>query len=101
MLVVIVSPRRAISAAASVGVSGATLPLAAVQPGVLWLFRGDAVGEGAALARRVVGVLVPGAFGIKEPVELLLVEGGALLRSISDGDGVVGAALVAAALDDC
>ena len=52
---VIVSPRRAISAAASAGVSGATLPLAAVQPGVLWLFRGDAVGEGAALARRVVG----------------------------------------------
>ena len=44
-----------------------------------------------------VGILVSRALGIKEPVELLLVEGGALLRSISDGDGVVGAALVAAA----
>ena len=45
----------------------------------LRLFWGDAVGEGAALARRVVGVLVPGTLGIKEPVELHLVEGGVLL----------------------
>jgi hypothetical protein len=53
------------------------------------------VGEGAVLACRVVGILVPGTFGIKEPVELFLVEGGALLRSIGDGDGdsVVGATL--------
>jgi hypothetical protein len=65
---------------------------------VLGLFYGDAVGEGVALARRVVGVLVPGTFGIKEPVELLLVEADALLRSISDGDGVVGAALALAGL---
>ena len=48
--------------------------------------------------RHVVGVLVPWTFGIKEPVELLLVEGGALLRSISDGDDVVGAALALAGL---
>ena len=93
MLVVIVSPGRMISAAAAVGVSVATRPIAVVQPGALGLFLGDAVGEGAALARHVVGVLVPGAFGIKEPVELFLVEGGALLRLIGDGDGVVGAAL--------
>ena len=46
--------------------------------------------------RHVVGVLVPRTFGIKEPVELLLVEGGALLRSI--GDGVVGAVLALASL---
>ena len=65
---------------------------------MLGLLRGDAIGEGAALACRVVGVLVPGALGIKEPVELLLVEGGALLRSISDGDDVVGAALALAGL---
>ena len=101
MLIVLVSPGRAVSAAAATGASGATRPIAVVQPGMLRLFWGNTVGDGAALARRVVGVLVPGAFGIKEPVELLLVEGGALLRSISDGDGVVGAALVAAALDDC
>jgi hypothetical protein len=47
----------------------------------------------------VVGVLVPGALGVKEPVELLLVEGGALLGSIGDGDGVVGAALTLAGLE--
>ena len=41
----------------------------------------------------MVGVLVPGIFGIKEPVELLLVEGGALLGSICDGNSVVGATL--------
>ena len=98
MLVVIISPGRMISVAAAVGVSGATGPIAVVQPGALGLFLGDAVGECAALARHVVGVLVPGAFGIKEPVELLLVEGGALLRSISDGDDVVGAALALAGL---
>ena len=58
--------------------------------GLLW---GDAVGEGAALACPVVGVLVPGALGVKEPTELLLVEGGALLGPVGDGDSVVGAAL--------
>ena len=49
------------------------------EPGSLGLFWGNAVGEGAALGRRVVGVLLPGALGVKEPVKLLLVEGGALL----------------------
>ena len=48
--------------------------------------------------RRVVGVLVPRTFGIMEPVELLLVEGGALLRLIGDGDGVVRATLAFAGL---
>ena len=56
------------------------------------------VGEGAVLARRVVGILVPGTFGIKEPVELLLVEGGTLLGTIRHGDGVLRAALVLAGL---
>jgi hypothetical protein len=41
---------------------------------------------------------VPRALGIKEPVELLLVEGGALLRPVSNGDDVVGAALAFASL---
>ena len=98
MLVVLVSPGRAVSAAAAMGASGAARPITIVQPGSLGLFWGNAVGEGAALARRVVGLLVPGTFGIKEPVELLLVEGGALLRSISDDDGVVEAALALAGL---
>ena len=44
----------------------------------------------------MVGILVLGALGVKEPVELLLVEGGALLGPIGDGDGVVGAALALA-----
>ena len=96
----LVSPGRAVSAAAATGASGATRPFAVVEPGSLGLFGGDAVGEGAALARRVVGVLMPGALGVKEPVELLLVEGGALLGPIgsSDGDGVVGAALALVSL---
>jgi hypothetical protein len=46
----------------------------------------------------VVGILVPGTLGIKEPVELLLVEGCALLGPIGDSDGVVGAALALTSL---
>ena len=98
MLIVLVSPGRVISTAAATGASGAAWPFAVVEPGSLGLFGGDAVGEGAALARRVVGVLVPGALGVKEPVELLLIEGGALLGLIDDGDGVVWAALALASL---
>jgi hypothetical protein len=41
----------------------------------------------------VVGIFVPRAHGVKEPVELLLVEGSTLLRPVGDGDGVVGAVL--------
>ena len=85
--------------ATAMGASGAARPITVVEPGPLGLFWGDAVGEVAALACRVVGVLVPGALGVKEPVELLLVEGGALLGSIGDGDGVVGAALTLAGLE--
>ena len=98
MFVVLISPGRAVSAAAATRVSGTTRPIAVVKPGSLGLFWGDAVGEVAALACRVVGVLLPGALGVKEPVELLLVEGGALLGSISDGDGVVRATLALASL---
>jgi hypothetical protein len=46
----------------------------------------------------VVGVHVLGTFGIKEPVKLLLIEGGALLGSVGDGDGVIGATLALASL---
>jgi hypothetical protein len=74
--------------------SVATRPIAVIKPGLLGLFWGDAIGEGIALVHHLVVVLVPGALGVKEPVELLLVEGGALLGPISDGDGVVRAALV-------
>jgi len=41
----------------------------------------------------VVGIFVPGALGVEEPVELLLVEGGTLLRPVGNNDGIVGAAL--------
>ena len=98
MLVVLVLPVRAVSTAAATGASGATRPFAVVEPSSLGLFWGNAVGEGAALVRHVVGVLVPGALGIKEPVELLLVEGGALRGPIGDGDGVVRAVLALASL---
>jgi len=84
--------------AAATGASGATRPIAIVQPGSLGLFWADAIGEGVALARRVVGVLVQGELGIKEPIELLLVEGGVLLGPIGNGDGIVGAALALAGL---
>ena len=46
----------------------------------------------------MISVLVPGTLGVKEPVEFLLVEGGALLGPIGDSDGVVGAALALASL---
>ena len=46
----------------------------------------------------MVGVFVPGALGVEEPVKFLLVEGSALLGPIGNGDGVVGAALVLASL---
>jgi hypothetical protein len=65
---------------------------------MLGFLRGDTIGEGAAFAHRVVGILVPGTLGVKEPVELLLVEGGALLRPIGDRDGVVVAVLALACL---
>jgi len=97
LLIVLVSPGRAVSTAAATAASGATRPIAVVKPGLLGLFWGDAIGEGTALAHRLVGILVPGALGVKEPVELLLVEGGTLLGP-SDGDGVVRAALVLAGL---
>jgi hypothetical protein len=80
------------------GASGATRPIAVVKPGSLGLLWGDAVGEGAALARRVVGVLVPRALGVENPIKLLLVEGGALLGPIGDGDSVVRAMLALAGL---
>ena len=73
--------------AAATGASGGTRPIAVVQSWSLRLLLGDTVGEGAALARRVAGVLVPGALGIKEPVELLLVERDVLMGSVGDGDG--------------
>ena len=98
MFIFLVTPGRVVSADAAAGASGATRTITVIQSRALGLFWGDAVGEGATFARRVVGVLVPGIFGIKEPVELLLVEGGALLRPIGDGDGVVGAALALASL---
>jgi len=46
----------------------------------------------------MIGVLLPGALGIKEPIDLLLVEGGALLGPIGNGDCVVVAALAVAGL---
>ena len=49
-------------------------------------------------SRGVVGIFVPGALGIKEPVKFLLVEGSTLLGLIGDSDGVVGAAFVLASL---
>ena len=98
MLIVLISPGRAVPAAVVAGASGATRPFAVVQPWMLGLLRGDAVGEGVTLVRRVVGILVPGTLGVKEPIDLLLVEGGALLGPIGDGNGVVRAVLVLAGL---
>jgi hypothetical protein len=42
----------------------------------------------------VVGVFVPGALGVEEPTELLLVKRGTLLRPISDSNSVVEPTLV-------
>ena len=98
MLIVLISPGRAVFSAAATGASGATLPIAVIQSWTLGLLWGDTVGEGVALARRVVGVFVPGALGVEEPIELLLVGGGTLLRPINDSDSVVGAVLAVAGL---
>ena len=98
MLIVLVSPGRAVPAAAATGASGATQPFTIIEPGSLGLLWSDAIGEGATIKRRVVGILVPRTFGVEKPIELLLVEGGALLGSIGDGDGVVGAAHTVAVL---
>ena len=62
---------------------------------ILW---SDAVGEGATFSCGVVGVFVLGALGVEEPVKLLLVEGGALLRPVGNSDGVVGATLAVTSL---
>ena len=98
MFVVLISPGRAVPVSAAARASGSTRPFTVVRPWTLGLLRCDAVGEGTALARRAVGVLMPGALGIKEPVEFLLVEGGALLGPIGDGYGVVRAALALTSL---
>ena len=74
MLGLLVSPGRAVPATAATGASGATRPLAIIEPGSLGLLWSDAVGEGMALTRCVVGILVPGALGVEEPIKLLLVE---------------------------
>ena len=49
-------------------------------------------------SRGVVGVFVPGALGVEEPVKLLLFKGGALLRPVGNSDGVVEATLAVAGL---
>ena len=77
--------------ATTAGASRATRPFTVIEPGLLGFLWSDAVGEGATFLRGVVGVFVPRAHGVEEPVELLLVEGSTLLRPV--GDGVVGAAL--------
>ena len=53
---------------------------------------------GVSFSRGVVGVFVLGALGVEEPIELLLVEGGMLLRPAGDGNDIVGAALAIAGL---
>ena len=83
----------AVSAATAAGASGATRPFTVIEPGPLGFLWSDAVGEGVTFSRGVVGVFVPGALGVEEPIELLLVEGGMLLRPVGDHDGIVGAAL--------
>ena len=93
-----VSPGRSIPVTPAAEASRTSRLVAVIHPCTLGLFWVDAIGESAALTRGVVGILVPGAHGVKEPVELLLVEGGALLGPISDGDGVVGAALALVSL---
>ena len=49
-------------------------------------------------SRGVDGIFVSGALGVEEPVELLLVEGGMLLRAVGNSDSIVGAALAIAGL---
>ena len=73
-------------------------PFTVIEPGLLGLLWSDAIGEGATFSCGVVGVFVPRALGVKEPVELLLVEGGMLLRPVGDRDDIVGAALAIAGL---
>jgi hypothetical protein len=46
-----------------------------------------------ALASGVIDVLVPWALAIKESIQVLLVQGGALSGTICHGDGVLWAAL--------
>ena len=84
--------------ATAAGASGATRPFTVIEPGPLGFLWSDAVGEGATFLCVVVGVFVLGALGVEEPVELLLVEGGTLLRPVSDGNDIVGAVLAIASL---
>ena len=71
-------------------------PFTVIEPGPLGFLWSDAVGEGATFSRGVVRVFVLGALGVEEPIELLLVEGGTLLRPVSDGNNIFGAALAIA-----
>ena len=88
----------AVSAATAAGASGATRPFTVIEPGPLGFLWSDDVGEGTTFSRGVVGIFVLGALGVDEPVELLLVEGGTLLRPVGNSDGIVGAALAVTGL---
>ena len=84
-----ISPRRSILVTPTAGASRASWPVVVVHPCTFGLLRVDAIGEGATLARSVVGVLVPRALAVEEPVEVLLVGGGPKLRSVGDCDCVL------------
>ena len=84
-----ISPRRSILTTPAAGASGASQPVAIIDPCAIRLFWVDAVGDGAVLSRGVVGVLVPQALAIEESVEVLLVDGRPKLGSVGDSDGVL------------
>jgi hypothetical protein len=75
------------------GAFTATYLITVIIVGMFEVVRSHNVAECMALMGSVVGILVPGALAINEPIQVLLVQGGALSGSIYHVDGVLKAAL--------
>jgi hypothetical protein len=86
-------PGQVALSSSDAGAFGATSLVPVVVAKTLGVVGRHAVAECMALASNVVGILVPGALAINEPIQVLLVQGGALSGSIYHVDGVLKAAL--------
>ena len=98
-MLVVISPGRVAPPWARPSGPGTTRPIAVIVAGLLGVFiLGHTVGECGALPGSVVRVLVPHTLGIQKPVQVCLVECGAEMGPLSDGNGDLGTTLAVPAL---
>jgi hypothetical protein len=76
-----IMPGRVISSSTVIGACRAAGLVPVVVVGLLEVVLGHTIAECMTLARVVVGILVLGTLAVKEPIQVLLVEGGPLSGS--------------------